>query len=98
MIATHTVETKRPFQPHASPVTARAGLLQRKCACGGSAGPSGECEECKRIRARGLQAKLRVNEPEDEFEREADRAADAVVSGVVSTRSGLPEKSMIRRR
>jgi hypothetical protein len=26
---------------------ARAGLLQRKCACGGSTGTDGECEECK---------------------------------------------------
>jgi hypothetical protein len=27
-----------------------AGLLQRKCACGGSAGPSGECAECRKKR------------------------------------------------
>jgi Domain of unknown function (DUF4157) len=28
----------------------RAPLLQRKCACGGSAGFSGECEECKKAK------------------------------------------------
>ena len=27
---------------------ARASLLQRKCACGGTPGPSGECEECRK--------------------------------------------------
>jgi Domain of unknown function (DUF4157) len=26
----------------------RSGLLQRKCACGGTPGPSGECEECRK--------------------------------------------------
>src|SRR5579871_4132340 len=29
------------------------GLLQRKCACGKSAGPEGECEECKKKRESG---------------------------------------------
>jgi hypothetical protein len=28
----------------------RLGLLQRKCACGGSAGPSGDCAECRKKR------------------------------------------------
>jgi hypothetical protein len=28
-------------------------LLQRKCACGGSPGPSGECEECRKKRESG---------------------------------------------
>ena len=27
---------------------ARSNLLQRKCACGGTPGPSGECEECRK--------------------------------------------------
>jgi len=30
-------------------------ILQRKCACGGNPGPSGECEECRRKRAGTLQ-------------------------------------------
>src|SRR5215218_8130712 len=38
---------KPPFTP------VRAGLLQRKCACGGTPGPSGECEECRRKRLTG---------------------------------------------
>src|SRR6266478_7836036 len=33
----------------------RAGLLQRKCACGGMPGPTGECEECCKKR---LQRKI----------------------------------------
>src|SRR6266481_6002155 len=28
----------------------RLGLLQRKCACGGTPGPTGECEGCRRKR------------------------------------------------
>lgn len=37
--------------------TASAGriLLQRKCACGGTLGPSGECEECRKKRQGTLQ-------------------------------------------
>lgn len=31
-----------------------APLLQRRCACGGVAGPDGECESCKRKRLAGL--------------------------------------------
>jgi hypothetical protein len=34
--------------PSLSP--ARSGLLQRKCACGGTPGPEGECAECRRKR------------------------------------------------
>lgn len=36
----------RQLQPDSAP-RAR-GLLQRKCACGGTPGPSGECEECRK--------------------------------------------------
>ena len=53
-------------------------ILQRKCACGGTPGPSGECAECKRKR---LQSKLAVNQPGDQYEQEADRVAEVVVSG-----------------
>ena len=53
--------------------------LQRKCACGGVAGPSGECTECRRKRALGLQPKLTVNQPGDAYELEADRVAQAMM-------------------
>jgi len=58
------------------------GILQRKCACGGSAGLTGECSECqsKRLMGKPLQGKLRVNEPGDEYEREADRVSEQVMT------------------
>ena len=37
-----------PLRPNFTAV--RSGLLQRKCACGGTPGPTGECEECRRKR------------------------------------------------
>ena len=50
-----------------------ASLLQRKCACGGATGMSGECEECSKKKRLRLQTKLKVNEPGDIYEQEADR-------------------------
>lgn len=58
----------------------RVPRLQRKCACGGTPGPSGECAECKRKRL-GIQTKLTINQPGDQYEQEADRMAEAVVGG-----------------
>ncbi|MEA3207802.1 MAG: hypothetical protein QOE70_859 [Chthoniobacter sp.] len=81
------------FQTQTAPVAQRASrslsrpMLQRKCACGGSLGPSGECEACKKKRL-GLQTKLEVNQPGDRFEQEADRIADQVI-----TRTALPSVS-----
>lgn len=56
-------------------------LLQRKCACGGAAGMSGECAQCAKRRLYGVQARLRVGPPDDAFEREAERVADRVSAG-----------------
>src|SRR5262249_29649913 len=58
----------------------QSGILQRKCACGGAAGMSGECEECSKKKRLGLQTKLKVNEPGDMYEREADRVADQALA------------------
>jgi len=55
-------------------------LLQRKCACGGTASLSGECEECSKEKRLGLETKLKVNKPGDIYEREADRVADQVLA------------------
>jgi hypothetical protein len=56
-------------------------FLQRKCACGGEAsGLTGECEECRKKKILGLQTKLRINEPCDAYEREADRVAEQVLA------------------
>jgi hypothetical protein len=53
--------------------------LQRKCACGSTPGPTGECEACKKKRL-GLQTKLAINHPGDIYEQEADRIADQVMA------------------
>jgi hypothetical protein len=38
----------KPPRNASSPTPARSGFLQRKCACGGTPGPTGECESCRR--------------------------------------------------
>ena len=59
---------------------APSGLLQRKCACGTHTVASGDCAECSKNKRLGLQTKLKVNEPGDIYEQEADRIADQVIS------------------
>jgi hypothetical protein len=62
----------------AAPPPRTGSVLQRKCACGGStAALSGGCEACRGKRA-GVQAKLQLGPVDDRYEREADRAADAI--------------------
>ncbi|NJM62400.1 MAG: DUF4157 domain-containing protein, partial [Oscillatoriales cyanobacterium RU_3_3] len=46
-------------------------LLQRQCACGGG------CPRCKD--ELGIQTKLKISEPGDKYEQEADRIADEVM-------------------
>ena len=50
-------------------------------ACGKDAGPSGECDSCrrKRLQRAAIQTKLTVSEPGDPYEREADHVADEVM-------------------
>ncbi len=65
---------------------AGSALLQRQCACGGTSGLTGSCSECekKKMLGHSLQTKLRINEPGDEYEREADHVAAQVMQ--------MPEK------
>src|SRR5262249_39074881 len=48
--------TRAQLQMHAAMMPSpqftlvRNGLLQRKCACGGTPGPTGECEACRKKR------------------------------------------------
>jgi hypothetical protein len=67
-------------------VPGRGFLLQRKCARGGVAGLAGEYVECqsKRLLGKPLQTKLRVNEPGDEYEQEADRVAEQMMAASVN--------------
>lgn len=65
----------KPQQPVAGGL-----VLQRKCACGsGTSSLTGECEECRKKKQFGLQTKLRVSEPADAYEQEADRVAEQVM-------------------
>lgn len=75
----NTLTVHRPSG--AAPSTFQPGrglLLQRKCACGGSAGASGECEAC--AKKKRLQARLAIGASNDPLEREADRVADQVLA------------------
>lgn len=56
------------------------GVLQRKCACGNSAGSSGSCAECQSKQEGILQTKLQIGEPGDKYEQESDHIADEVIS------------------
>jgi hypothetical protein len=68
-----------PTRLRSSSGSTTSGLLQRRCACGGSAGVTGECAGCRKKRL-ALQTKLAVNEPGDIYEREADRVAEEVLA------------------
>ena len=67
-------------EPAFAPTPMRSHLLQRKCACGGTPGLTGECEECKKKKRLDLQTKLQMNDPGDSYEQEADRVADQVMA------------------
>lgn len=53
--------------------------IQRACACGNHTMAGAECEECSKKKRLGLQTKLKVNEPGDSYEQEADRLAEQVM-------------------
>lgn len=53
-------------------------LVQRQCSCGKPANSGGQCEECKRKKQLGVQAKLALGRTDDAYEREADRVSDAI--------------------
>jgi Domain of unknown function (DUF4157) len=81
-------QAKLPSTRTTAPAPSGTRLLQRKCACGGSAGLTGECEECQKEKLLGtngarLQKKLAIGEPGDQYEQEADRIAEQVTSGHV---------------
>ena len=92
------MSTAAPLQSTAakSPLVSKSShaglLLQRKCACGGSASSSltGECEECNNKR---LQKKLSIGASNDPLEQEADRVADQVLAAPAhSAVSGTPPR------
>jgi hypothetical protein len=73
--------------------------LQRKCACGGTPGPTGECEQCKHKRL-SLQPKLAINTAGDRYEQEADQVAETIMRGGIAGRnaiSSLGQGSAVQR-
>ena len=77
----------RPAQPPRPAIpraTGLAGTLQRQCACGGSSVGTLGCKECQKEAAEhaGIQPKLRVSQPGDPLERQADMVARQVMSGL----------------
>lgn len=83
-----------PSPPSAKGV-AGSVWLQRKCTCGTHAA-GGECEECKKRKEAGAQAKLTVGPQDDAFERQADSVADAVMRSGGPVLSPLREKNTLR--
>ena len=71
-------------------------LVQRKCACGGVSKLGGQCSECEKdklIDGNGslIQPKLKIGQPNDKYEQEADRVADQVMAMSSNTNiSGTP--------
>ena len=71
---------EREADPQVKPASPAANsfMVQRKCACGADTS-SGECEGCRENKLLGIQTKLRISEPGDAYEQEADRVADEVM-------------------
>jgi len=61
-------------------LTPAPALLQLKCTCGSSIELTGECEECRKKRLLRLQPKLRISEPGNRYEQDADRVGEQVMS------------------
>lgn len=95
MKATHAIAPTRPtarssLPSSASPRSWSRGRLRHKCACGGDASVlTGECGECRRQKGLALPTKLKVNEPGNVYEREADRITDQVMNGTPSSRRAV---------
>jgi len=75
-----TPQTQNASLTPASLIPPRQGILQRKCACGSHTSMGGQCDKCAAKKG-VLQRKLTIGASNDPLEQEADRVADAVVSG-----------------
>lgn len=91
-----------------TPTTNTSNLLvQRKCACGGASKLGGQCSECEKkklvgVNASLIQPKLKIGQPNDKYEQEADRVADEVMrmpeSNVQRQLDTGEEKETIQRK
>lgn len=83
------LHAQTPAAPAAAITMACRPLVQRSCACGGSAGPGGECESCREKQLSSAPAHdgaatqgspaPRISSPSDAGEKEAERTADLVM-------------------
>lgn len=78
MSARAVISTQKLAATHVTPPN--SGFLQRQCACGNHTVAGGTCEGCSKNKLLGPQTKLKVNQPGDIYEREADRIADQVMA------------------
>lgn len=83
-VVAQNVPAKSTTGMTSSATTSQRSSLQRKCACGGAPGPTGECAACRRNRRPGekprpRQPKLAINQPNDQDEQAADRVAAQVM-------------------
>jgi hypothetical protein len=78
---------RRPATRPAAPPIRVDGVL-RRCACGGS---------CPRCRAGAAHPRLAINTPGDAFERQADAAADAVMSSSPAPSASASPSRVLRR-
>lgn len=97
--------TQLQAQKNSSPATPSSlgllpsRILQRKCACGGTPGVGGECEQCQEnFLQRKAASNLAIGQPGDAMEREADRVADAVVSGAGVTLDSPGSGAILQRQ
>jgi peptidoglycan hydrolase-like protein with peptidoglycan-binding domain len=78
----------------ARPISARSGVLARKCFCGGNANEFGECAQCRKERMRGRSAKFdtdsekasSVQSPVPEAVSTGAPMADSTVGALIGTR------------
>ena len=78
---TRQLTTQRARQNQSDWSHLTGGTLQRKCAsCGNHTLAGDECSECRKKKWKGVQTKLKIGDPDDAYEREADRIADQVMA------------------
>ena len=83
-----------------TPTLRTNGVLQRKCgSCGNHTVAGAQCQGCTAKKSHSPQTNLRVGEPGDVYEQEADRVADQLMSsasapaGVHTTRPRIQRSS-----
>jgi len=95
----HSHDTTAPRRTSArtTAVPSQAGLVQRRCACGGTPGVDGECSACRAKRLRSEQpaapqptTTLVVGAPGDRHEQEAEQIASGIVNRSGATAAPAP--------